>query len=237
MQLDRRRPPACRVRGGWRCESGGWEEEKRVECELGLHNWTCQGAVQDEETRMVYEPPHRHLGYVPFPFIVHNAHAKTGIIGLASTLYNNFLPFLLASRGAKFGDSSYYITYRNVRILSSFTHTHTHNTTTASHPIHPRHPRCLPRRLGSRTTVHRSSRHPSHILRQVSLLLLSIPSTLFNDPRAISKGLTGVFLFASTTARTSDALLGWNCGYAFHSNVRVSLSFDELVTILMWVRR
>lgn len=67
----------------------------------------------------------------------------TGIIGLASTLYNSFLPFLcvfvapqappassssseswltirffsLASRGARFGDSSYYITYRNVRLL------------------------------------------------------------------------------------------------------------------------
>lgn len=31
--------------------------------------------------------------------------------------------------------------------------------------------------------------------------------------------LTGVFLFASTTARNSDALLGWNCGYTFTSNV------------------
>ena len=31
--------------------------------------------------------------------------------------------------------------------------------------------------------------------------------------------LTGVFLFASTTARSSDALLGWNCGYSFTSNV------------------
>jgi MFS family permease len=31
--------------------------------------------------------------------------------------------------------------------------------------------------------------------------------------------LTGVFLFASTTARTSPALLGWNCGYSFTSNV------------------
>ena len=31
--------------------------------------------------------------------------------------------------------------------------------------------------------------------------------------------LTGVFLFASTTARTSNALLGWNCGYTFTSNV------------------
>ncbi|THH28193.1 hypothetical protein EUX98_g5997 [Antrodiella citrinella] len=41
-----------------------------------------------------------------------------GVIGLASTLYNNFLPFLLASRGAQFGDSSYFITYRNQVILS-----------------------------------------------------------------------------------------------------------------------
>jgi len=31
--------------------------------------------------------------------------------------------------------------------------------------------------------------------------------------------LTGVFLFASTTARNSNALLGWNCGYTFTSNV------------------
>ncbi|KAI0260637.1 MFS general substrate transporter [Gloeopeniophorella convolvens] len=36
---------------------------------------------------------------------------------------------------------------------------------------------------------------------------------------AISTALTGVFLFASTTARTSDALLGWNCGYSFTSNI------------------
>lgn len=31
--------------------------------------------------------------------------------------------------------------------------------------------------------------------------------------------LTGVFLFASTTARSSPALLGWNCGYSFTSNI------------------
>lgn len=31
--------------------------------------------------------------------------------------------------------------------------------------------------------------------------------------------LTGVFIMASTTARTSNALLGWNCGYSFTSNV------------------
>ena len=31
--------------------------------------------------------------------------------------------------------------------------------------------------------------------------------------------LTGVFLFATTTSRSSNALLGWNCGYSFTSNV------------------
>ncbi|KAB5589069.1 MFS-type transporter [Ceratobasidium theobromae] len=36
---------------------------------------------------------------------------------------------------------------------------------------------------------------------------------------SITTTLTGVFLFASTTARTSNALLGWNCGYSFTSNI------------------
>lgn len=31
--------------------------------------------------------------------------------------------------------------------------------------------------------------------------------------------LTGVFLFASTTAKTSNANLGWNCGFSFFSNI------------------
>lgn len=41
-----------------------------------------------------------------------------GIIGLASTLYNSFLPYLLTSRGADYGDGSLSITYRNQFILS-----------------------------------------------------------------------------------------------------------------------
>jgi len=36
---------------------------------------------------------------------------------------------------------------------------------------------------------------------------------------AIFTVLTGVFILASTTARTSNALLGWNCGYSYTSNV------------------
>ncbi|KAG2125736.1 hypothetical protein DEU56DRAFT_563769 [Suillus clintonianus] len=36
---------------------------------------------------------------------------------------------------------------------------------------------------------------------------------------AIASGLTGAFLFATTTAQTSNQLLGWNCGYVFFSNI------------------
>lgn len=42
--------------------------------------------------------------------------------------------------------------------------------------------------------------------------------TLLNDPLR-KLGLTGAFLFATTTARSSNQLLGWNCGYTFFSNV------------------
>ncbi|KAH9924322.1 MFS general substrate transporter [Epithele typhae] len=66
---------------------------------------------------------------------------------------------------------------------------------------------------------------------QVILSIMGIPGALLagylvehpwlgrKGTLAISTALTGVFLFASTTARTSDALLGWNCGYTFTSNV------------------
>ncbi|KIK13710.1 hypothetical protein PISMIDRAFT_379025 [Pisolithus microcarpus 441] len=46
----------------------------------------------------------------------------------------------------------------------------------------------------------------------------SFRMTLLNDHWR-NKGLTGTFLFASTTSRTSNELLGWNCGYALFSNI------------------
>ncbi|GJE87450.1 MFS general substrate transporter [Phanerochaete sordida] len=49
--------------------------------------------------------------------------------------------------------------------------------------------------------------------------LVEIPLLGRKGTLAVSTVLTGVFLFASTTSRTSDALLGWNCGYTFTSNV------------------
>ncbi|KAG1751970.1 MFS general substrate transporter [Suillus occidentalis] len=92
-----------------------------------------------------------------------------GIIGLASTLYNNFLPYLLSSRGAAFGDGSLYITYRNQVILS--------------------------------------------------VIGLELPYIGRKGTLAIASGLTGAFLFTTTTAQTSNQLLGWNCGYVFFSNI------------------
>ncbi|EJF63251.1 membrane transporter [Dichomitus squalens LYAD-421 SS1] len=49
---------------------------------------------------------------------------------------------------------------------------------------------------------------------QVILTRLGRKGTL-----AISTALSGVFLLASTTSRTSDVLLGWNCGYTSVNNV------------------
>jgi hypothetical protein len=37
----------------------------------------------------------------------------------------------------------------------------------------------------------------------------------------LATACTGAFLYASTTARTSDALLGWNCAYSFTSSIMV----------------
>lgn len=42
-----------------------------------------------------------------------------GFIGLAFPLYNAYLPFILANRGAVYGDGSTYITYRNALIIAS----------------------------------------------------------------------------------------------------------------------
>lgn len=38
--------------------------------------------------------------------------------------------------------------------------------------------------------------------------------------------LTGVFIFCSTTATNSSALLGWNCAYNFCSNVMYAVLYS-----------
>lgn len=49
--------------------------------------------------------------------------------------------------------------------------------------------------------------------------MVEIPVLGRRGTLSISTLLTGVFLFAATTSRSSNALLGWNCGYSFTSNV------------------
>lgn len=106
-------------------------------------------------------------------------------IGLAYPLYNGFVPYFLATRGADFGDGSIYITYRNQVILSV---------------------------IGV----------PGSLLAgwMVDLPVLGRRGTL-----AISTLLTGVFILASTTSRTSNALLGWNCAYSFWSNIMYGILY------------
>ncbi|MCJ1483226.1 MFS sugar transporter [Schaereria dolodes] len=72
---------------------------------------------------------------------------------------------------------------------------------------------------------------------QLIIAVLGIPGALIGGvlvevPRfgrkgalAVSTALTGVFLFASTTALTSNALLGWNCAYNFMSNVMYAVLY------------
>ncbi|KAG8775140.1 hypothetical protein FRC12_001654 [Ceratobasidium sp. 428] len=50
-------------------------------------------------------------------------------------------------------------------------------------------------------------------------LVVEVPFLGRRGTLAISTIITGVFLFASTTARSSNTLLGWNCGYGFTSNI------------------
>jgi hypothetical protein len=43
---------------------------------------------------------------------------------------------------------------------------------------------------------------------------------------ALSTVLTGVFLYCSTTALTSNALLGWNCAFNFFSNIMYAVLYS-----------
>jgi hypothetical protein len=108
-----------------------------------------------------------------------------GLIGLAGTLYTDFLPYILASRGAKFHDATYYTTYRNQVILSV---------------------------IGVASSF-------------IATLSVELPYVGRRGTLAVSAVLAGVFLFASTTARSSPALLGWNCGYALFSNMIFSVLY------------
>ncbi|KAL1606874.1 hypothetical protein SLS59_002572 [Nothophoma quercina] len=56
-------------------------------------------------------------------------------------------------------------------------------------------------------------------------LLVETPRVGRKGTLAASTVLTGVFLFCSTTALNSDALLGWNCAYNFMSNIMYAVLY------------
>lgn len=108
-------------------------------------------------------------------------------------LYNAFLPYLQAIRGAQFGDGSTYLTYRNSLIIAV---------------------------LGV----------PGALL---GGLLVELKFFGRKGALAASTGLTGVFLYASTTAVTSDALLGWNCAFNFFSNIMYVFLLGRVVVEML----
>ncbi|KZO98889.1 MFS general substrate transporter [Calocera viscosa TUFC12733] len=107
------------------------------------------------------------------------------LIGLAFPLYNAFLPYLLATRGADTGNNSTYITYRNEVIIAVLG---------------------IPGALAGG-------------------LLVELPKFGRKGALCVSTVITGVFLFGSTTAKTSNSLLGWNCGYNFTSNIMYAVLY------------
>ena len=106
-------------------------------------------------------------------------------IGLGFPLYNAFVPYIQATRGADFGDGSTYITYRNSLIIAV---------------------------LGVPGAI-------------IGGILVEIPRFGRRGSLAVATILTGVFLCASTTAVTSNALLGWNCGYNFMANIMYAVLY------------
>lgn len=111
--------------------------------------------------------------------------AVWAFIGLGYPLYNAFLPYIQATRGADFGDGSTYLTYRNSLIIAV---------------------------LGV----------PGALL---GGWLVEVPRLGRKGTLAASTVLTGVFLYASTTALSSDALLGWNCAFNFCSNIMYAVLY------------
>ncbi|RFU74334.1 major facilitator superfamily transporter [Trichoderma arundinaceum] len=56
-------------------------------------------------------------------------------------------------------------------------------------------------------------------------LLVELPRIGRKGTLSLSSVLTGVFLYCSTTAKSSESLLGWNCAYNFCSNVMYAVLY------------
>ncbi|KAM0217416.1 hypothetical protein ACHAPQ_003865 [Fusarium lateritium] len=133
------------------------------------------------------------LSHVKALFVTRKLGLSTGLImavwaliGLGYPLYNAFIPFIQATKGADFGDGSTYLTYRNSLIIAV---------------------------LGV----------PGALL---GGWLVELPRLGRKGTLSASTVLTGVFLYCSTTATTSDALLGWQCAFNFFSNIMYAVLYS-----------
>ncbi|KAF5666458.1 major facilitator superfamily transporter [Fusarium circinatum] len=133
------------------------------------------------------------LSHVKALFVTRQLGLSTGLImavwaliGLGYPLYNAFIPFIQATKGADFGDGSTYLTYRNSLIIAV---------------------------LGV----------PGALL---GGWLVELPRLGRKGTLSLSTILTGVFLYCSTTATTSDALLGWQCAFNFFSNIMYAVLYS-----------
>jgi hypothetical protein len=133
------------------------------------------------------------LSHIKALFVTRKLGLSTGLImavwaliGLGYPLYNAFIPFIQATKGADFGDGSTYLTYRNSLIIAV---------------------------LGV----------PGALL---GGWLVELPRLGRKGTLSASTVLTGVFLYCSTTATTSDALLGWQCAFNFFSNIMYAVLYS-----------
>jgi MFS family permease len=111
--------------------------------------------------------------------------AVWAFIGLGYPLYNAFIPYIQATKGAQFHDGSTYLTYRNSLIIAC---------------------------LGV----------PGALLGGA---LVEIKNFGRRGTLSLATVLTGVFLYCSTTATTSAALLGWQCAFNFFSNIMYAVLY------------
>ncbi|EGU82624.1 MFS transporter, metabolite:H+ symporter [Fusarium oxysporum f. sp. radicis-lycopersici 26381] len=133
------------------------------------------------------------LSHIKALFVTRKLGLSTGLImavwaliGLGYPLYNAFIPYIQATKGADFGDGSTYLTYRNSLIIAV---------------------------LGV----------PGALL---GGWLVELPRLGRKGTLSLSTILTGVFLYCSTTATTSDALLGWQCAFNFFSNIMYAVLYS-----------
>ncbi|KAJ5109422.1 hypothetical protein N7456_006097 [Penicillium angulare] len=131
-----------------------------------------------EHVRALFNSPKRAYSTTLIIFV-------WAFIGLGYPLYNAFIPYITAQRGAEYGDGSTYITYRNSLIIAVMGV-----------------PGCL---LGG--------------------ILVELPRFGRKGALSTSTVLTGVFLLASTTASSSNGLLGWNCAFNFMSSLMYAVLY------------